>query len=172
MSSAPAPRFDRVSTFRSWIQPNIHTSFSVTGGPAIVLCNGYAASGLPLAMQIAGRPFDDATVLRAAHAYERTMAWRTRRPQLTPGAGRVSVTPPALSSGVPVEDASRSFAERRAARAGLKLNDAQLTLLAEVVPYALAMARRIPREFSHEEEPANTFHLSPARSLRKIVCAK
>lgn len=162
VSSAPAPRFDRMSTFRSWIQPNIHTAFSVTGGPAIVLCNGYAASGLPLAMQIAGRPFQDATVLRAAHAYEGAADTRSRRPKLVPGVARVPVTPPALSSGIAVDEASRSFAERRARRAGLNLDEAQLTLLAEVVPHALAMAQRMRRDYARDELPANTFHLPQA----------
>lgn len=168
VSSAPAPRFDRMSTFRSWIQPNIHTAFNVTGGPAVVLCNGYAASGLPLAMQIAGRPFDDATVLRAAHAYEQAVDWRSRRPKLTPGAGPVPVTPPSLSSGQAVDDTSRRFAEQRARRAGLTLNDAQLTLLAEVVPYARAMTQRIRRDFSRGEEPASTVVLRAATPTVKL----
>lgn len=160
VSSAPAPRFDRMSTFRSWIQPNIHTAFSVTAGPALVLCNGYSAAGLPLAMQIVGRPFDDATVLRAGHAYERAAGTRSRRPQLTPGVERVAVTPPAVSSGRPVDEESRSFAARRAERAGLTLDAAQLELLAEVVPYALAMAQRIDRDFSRDEEPATALRLA------------
>jgi aspartyl-tRNA(Asn)/glutamyl-tRNA(Gln) amidotransferase subunit A len=158
-SSAPAPRFDRMSTFRSWIQPNIHTPFDVTGGPALVLCNGYSESGLPLAMQIAGKPFDDASVLRAAHAFESAADTRSRRPKLIPGAARVPVTPPALSSGQPVDDASRRFAAERAFRAGLELNDEQLQLLAEVVPYAAAMAKRIARNFARDEEPASALHL-------------
>ena len=160
VSSAPAPRFDRMSTFRSWIQPNIHTPFDVTGGPAVVLCNGYSGSGLPLAMQIAGKPFDDATVLRVAHAYELSAGTRSRRPQLMPGAPRVPVTPPAVSSGQPVDDASRRFAAERARRAGLRLTDEQLELLAEIVPYATAMAKRIARDFSRDEEPAAALRLS------------
>src|SRR3712207_8157626 len=43
----------------------------------------------------------------------------------------------------------------------LSLHDALPILLAEVVPYAYAMAQRIPREFSRNDEPANTFHLPP-----------
>ena len=162
VSSAPAPRLDRMSTFRSWIQPNIHTAFSVTAGPALVLCNGYAASGLPLAMQIAGRPFDDATVLRAAHAYEKATEWRSRRPHLVPGTPRVPVTPPPVLSGAAVDAETRAFAARRARRAGLTLDDEQMALLQEVAPYALAMAQRIERGFDRAEEPAGTFYLAPA----------
>ena len=38
--------------------------------------------GLPLSFQIVGKRFDDATVLRAAHAYEQATPWRGRRPEL------------------------------------------------------------------------------------------
>jgi aspartyl-tRNA(Asn)/glutamyl-tRNA(Gln) amidotransferase subunit A len=163
VSSAPAPRFDRMSTFRSWIQPNIHTAFSVTAGPALVLCNGCAESGLPLAMQIVGRPFDDAAVLRAGHAYEQATDWRSRRPKLEAGVPRPDVTPPPILSGAAVDAEARAFAERRARRAGLTLNQEQMALLYEVAPYALAMAQRIPSDYAHDEEPAGTFHLPEAR---------
>ena len=43
--------------------------FNVTGTPAISVPTGVSASGLPLAMQIAGRAFDEAMVYRVAHAY-------------------------------------------------------------------------------------------------------
>jgi aspartyl-tRNA(Asn)/glutamyl-tRNA(Gln) amidotransferase subunit A len=43
--------------------------FNVTGTPAISVPTGFTASGIPLAMQIAGRAFDDAMVYRVAHAY-------------------------------------------------------------------------------------------------------
>jgi aspartyl-tRNA(Asn)/glutamyl-tRNA(Gln) amidotransferase subunit A len=162
VSSAPAPRHDRVSTFRSWIQPNIHTAFSVTAGPALVLCNGYSESGMPLAMQIAGRPFDDTTVLRAGHAYENATEWRRRRPKLEPGVARPDVTPPLVRSGAVVDEETRSFAASRAKRAGLKLDDEQMALLCEVAPYALAMSRRIPSDYGYEEEPAGTFHVPQA----------
>src|SRR5207248_11306076 len=38
--------------------------FSLTGAPALSLCSGFSTDGLPLSLQIAGRPFADATVLR------------------------------------------------------------------------------------------------------------
>jgi aspartyl-tRNA(Asn)/glutamyl-tRNA(Gln) amidotransferase subunit A len=56
--------------------------FSVTGAPALNVCAGFTPEGLPLGLQIAGRPFDDATVLRIGHAYERATPWRDRRPKL------------------------------------------------------------------------------------------
>jgi aspartyl-tRNA(Asn)/glutamyl-tRNA(Gln) amidotransferase subunit A len=56
--------------------------FNITGMPAIAVPNGFNRDGLPLGFQIAGRLFDDATVLRAARGYERATDWRTRRPPL------------------------------------------------------------------------------------------
>jgi aspartyl-tRNA(Asn)/glutamyl-tRNA(Gln) amidotransferase subunit A len=60
----------------------VMTPFSLTGAPALSVCAGFTASGLPLSIQIAGRPFDDAKVLRVGHAYERATPWRGRRPAL------------------------------------------------------------------------------------------
>jgi aspartyl-tRNA(Asn)/glutamyl-tRNA(Gln) amidotransferase subunit A len=48
------------------------------------VCCGYTANGLPLAFQLVGKPFDEATVLNAAHAYERATSWRSIRPALSP----------------------------------------------------------------------------------------
>ena len=56
--------------------------FNVTGSPAMSVCCGYSPAGLPLAFQLVGKPFDEATVLRAAHAYEKATPWRSVRPQL------------------------------------------------------------------------------------------
>ncbi|MDH7797574.1 MULTISPECIES: amidase [unclassified Beijerinckia] len=55
--------------------------FNVTGSPALSVCNGFSGAGLPLAMQIVGRPFEDHLVLRAGHAFEKATHWRHRRPQ-------------------------------------------------------------------------------------------
>jgi aspartyl-tRNA(Asn)/glutamyl-tRNA(Gln) amidotransferase subunit A len=154
ISSAPAPRFDRQSILRSWLGPNIHTAFSVTGGPSIVVCNGFTQGGMPLAMQISGRPFADARIMRLAHAYERAADWRGRRPQLVPGSAPARVEPPPVLSGVAVDPEVRQEVAIRARRAGLQLDDLQLDLLCEVAPHAFAMAARVRRAFGHAEEPA------------------
>ena len=49
-------------------EESLTTPFNVMGGPALAQCIGFTADGLPLSMQMVGRPFDDATVLRVAHA--------------------------------------------------------------------------------------------------------
>ena len=54
--------------------------FNMSGLPALALPCGFAPNGLPISLQLAGRPFDEATVLRAGHAYERATEWHLRRP--------------------------------------------------------------------------------------------
>ncbi len=56
--------------------------FNATGLPALSLPCGFTRAGLPIGLQIAGRPFDESTVLRAGHAYEQATDWHTRTPQL------------------------------------------------------------------------------------------
>ena len=53
---------------------------SLANIPALAVPCGFSDEGLPLSLQIAGRPFDEATVLRAGHAYEQATEWHTRRP--------------------------------------------------------------------------------------------
>ena len=43
---------------------------------------GFASTGLPLSMQIIGKPFDEATVYRVARAYEQATPWTTMHPVL------------------------------------------------------------------------------------------
>jgi aspartyl-tRNA(Asn)/glutamyl-tRNA(Gln) amidotransferase subunit A len=54
--------------------------FNAAGLPALALPCGFASSGLPLSLQLAGRAFDEATVLRVGHAYQQATDWHTRRP--------------------------------------------------------------------------------------------
>ncbi|MGI4858101.1 MAG: amidase [Janthinobacterium lividum] len=56
--------------------------FNVLGLPALSVCSGFSADGLPLSLQIAGRAFEDARVLKAGHAFERIAGHRARRPVL------------------------------------------------------------------------------------------
>lgn len=56
--------------------------FNALGLPALSLPCGAAADGRPVAMQLVGRPFDEATLLRLGHAYERATTWHRRRPTL------------------------------------------------------------------------------------------
>jgi aspartyl-tRNA(Asn)/glutamyl-tRNA(Gln) amidotransferase subunit A len=77
-----APKIDEVPKFAIMERPSLTMPFNVTGSPAMSVCCGYTAAGLPLSFQIVGKRFADATVLRAADAYERATPWRARRPSL------------------------------------------------------------------------------------------
>lgn len=79
---AAAPPIDKVPAWPSIERPSLMTPFNLIGCPAMAICCGFTAGGLPLSLQIAGRAFDEATVLRAAHAYEQATPWRQRRPPL------------------------------------------------------------------------------------------
>ena len=77
-----APAIDAVGKFAIFERPMLTMPFNLTGTPAMSVCCGYSATGLPLAFQLAGKPFDEATVLRAAHAYETATPWRSVHPRL------------------------------------------------------------------------------------------
>jgi aspartyl-tRNA(Asn)/glutamyl-tRNA(Gln) amidotransferase subunit A len=60
-----------------------HSGFSpLAGCPAISVPCGFSQTGLPIGLQIAGRPFEDIAVLRVAQAYEQSTTWHTRHPNL------------------------------------------------------------------------------------------
>ncbi len=56
--------------------------FNITGSPTLALPCGFSSSGLPLSLQLAGRAFEEALVLRVGHAYEQATTWHTRRPPM------------------------------------------------------------------------------------------
>jgi aspartyl-tRNA(Asn)/glutamyl-tRNA(Gln) amidotransferase subunit A len=68
----------RFFTRRSYVTPA-----ALAGLPAIAVPCGFTRSGLPISVQLIGRHFDEATVLRAAYAHEQQSGWGQRRP---PGA--------------------------------------------------------------------------------------
>ena len=56
--------------------------YNISGTPAISVPCGFSEAGLPIGLQLAGRAFGEATVLRAAHAYEQATEWHRRRPPI------------------------------------------------------------------------------------------
>jgi aspartyl-tRNA(Asn)/glutamyl-tRNA(Gln) amidotransferase subunit A len=56
--------------------------FNLTGLPALSLPCGFDSRGLPVGLQIAARPFDEATILRVAQAYEDIHGWNAIRPAM------------------------------------------------------------------------------------------
>jgi len=55
---------------------------NLAGLPGLSMPAGFTRSGLPIGLQLIGRPFDETTVLRAAHAFERATDWHARKPPL------------------------------------------------------------------------------------------
>jgi aspartyl-tRNA(Asn)/glutamyl-tRNA(Gln) amidotransferase subunit A len=76
-----APRIDEKPGYESFQRP-LMMPFNVTGQPSLAVRCGFSAAGLPLSLQIAGRPFDEASVLRVGHAYEQATEWHRRRPAM------------------------------------------------------------------------------------------
>ena len=56
--------------------------FNVSGHPACAVPCGFTAGGMPIGLQLVGRPFDEATVLRAADGFQRLTDFHARRPVL------------------------------------------------------------------------------------------
>ena len=81
-AAAEAPRLDNVPKWSGIEKPSFTMPCNVTGFPAISICTGFGAGGLPVSMQLAGKPFTEPTLLRAAHAYETAMPWRAKRPAM------------------------------------------------------------------------------------------
>jgi aspartyl-tRNA(Asn)/glutamyl-tRNA(Gln) amidotransferase subunit A len=62
--------------------PTFMAMWNVTGQPAASICCGFSSQGLPIGMQIVGKPFDEATVLRVGDAYQQVTDFHTRTPEL------------------------------------------------------------------------------------------
>ena len=159
-----APRLADYRSVSFWQKPSLLTAWNVTGQPVLALPNGFGRNGLPLGMQILGRPFGETTILRVGHAYEQATEWHRRRPALVPGAEAPAVTPPPVLSVTDQADAAtRDLCAAAARRAGLRLDDLMLSQLLEGAPYALGMVERLRRDHGLHHEPANIFSFPAPR---------
>jgi aspartyl-tRNA(Asn)/glutamyl-tRNA(Gln) amidotransferase subunit A len=166
-SMGEAPRLADYRSVSFWQKASPLTAWNVTGQPVLQMPNGFGRNGLPLGMQIVGRPFGETTILRVGHAYERATDWHTRRPTLVAGAKAPHVVPPPVLSGAGEADAdTRDLCVKAARRAGLELDDLMLAQLLEGAPYALGMVQRLRRDHDLHHEPANVFSFPPSRSAR------
>jgi len=62
--------------------------FNLTGQPAATVPCGFTSDGLPVGLQIVGRNYDEATVLRAAYAYEKAHPEHSRTPKMPINIGK------------------------------------------------------------------------------------
>jgi Asp-tRNA(Asn)/Glu-tRNA(Gln) amidotransferase A subunit family amidase len=84
-SGVQVPRVPETSPGLSIISEDfpIYTPiFNFTGLPAIQVPSGFDSDGLPVGLQIAGKPFDEATICQVAFAYEQASPWHKRHPEL------------------------------------------------------------------------------------------
>jgi aspartyl-tRNA(Asn)/glutamyl-tRNA(Gln) amidotransferase subunit A len=77
-----APRIDAIPKWVNFEKPGFTSTFNLTGYPAMSICTGFGAGGLPVSMQLVAKPFQEPTLFRAAHAYEQATPWRSKRPEL------------------------------------------------------------------------------------------
>jgi aspartyl-tRNA(Asn)/glutamyl-tRNA(Gln) amidotransferase subunit A len=80
--ASPAPQIQGYAGSSTLTQPSFTGPFNVSGLPAVSVPCGMSDDGLPLGLQIAGKPFDEATVLRVGYAYEQTARLFYRRPPI------------------------------------------------------------------------------------------
>jgi aspartyl-tRNA(Asn)/glutamyl-tRNA(Gln) amidotransferase subunit A len=86
MPTSPTPAFtlgERVSDPLQMYLSDIFTvSANLAGLPAVSVPCGMSEGGLPIGIQLVGRPFDESTLLRLADAYERDTEWCRMQPTL------------------------------------------------------------------------------------------
>ena len=131
-----APRIDNLPKWASLEKPSFTNPFNITGMPAMCVCSGFGEGGLPVAVQIAAKPFQEAILFQAAHAFEQATDFRGQRPSVQ--------ALPDLSG--------------RLAEAGLNLPAGDMAAVGEMVQELAAGAATLGGRRSYGEEPAGVFH--------------
>jgi len=84
--TSPTPAFKFGEKTDDPLQMYLSDIFTISGNlagvPGISVNCGFTRSGLPIGLQIIGRPFDEAMILNVAYAYEQATAWHGERPRL------------------------------------------------------------------------------------------
>jgi aspartyl-tRNA(Asn)/glutamyl-tRNA(Gln) amidotransferase subunit A len=151
-----APVMAEMRAEANFAAPPLTNPWNVTQLPALSLCHGFSSNGLPLAMQIAAKPFDEAMVLRIGHAYERATAWRAHRPVM-PAPARCD-QPVDQAAPPPSRTAAVTYG-MLAKLAGLDMDSRQFAQLCEALPHVEAMAALLPRDLPFWAEPANSIRI-------------
>lgn len=76
-----APRIDATAVYSAYERASYTAPYNLTGSPALSVPIGFE-DGLPLAFQIAGKPFDEAGVLRVGYAFEQAIEFHRQRPRI------------------------------------------------------------------------------------------
>jgi aspartyl-tRNA(Asn)/glutamyl-tRNA(Gln) amidotransferase subunit A len=78
----PACRIDDPTEVERTYARQARAPFNVTGSPALSVPAGFSKAGMPLGIQIVGKPFSEALIYRVGHAYEQATQWAEKRPTL------------------------------------------------------------------------------------------
>jgi aspartyl-tRNA(Asn)/glutamyl-tRNA(Gln) amidotransferase subunit A len=81
-AATEAPRIDAVPKWGNFENPGFTNPFNITGWPAMSVCSGFGAGGLPVSVQVIAKPFQEALLFQAAHAFEQAAGLRGKRPVL------------------------------------------------------------------------------------------
>lgn len=156
-ATGPAPRLDAHRTQNFWKTPSVLTPFNVTAGPALSVNGGFSETGLPLGVQLVGRPFDDARVLNVGVALEASLCLKSRRPDISDGPLPIRDTPvlPPAEAAVSPEEGARIVAI--AAASGFKMDERLFGLIGEAAPFAWGMGQRLRQSFDYSDEPMSIF---------------
>jgi hypothetical protein len=104
----------------------------------MAICSGFGVGGMPVAIQIAAKPFQEAKLFQVADAFEQATPFRNTRPGLM-------ATPPGVTAGL--------------AAAGLNLPASDMPGLGDVVADLATTAASLKGNRPYAEEPANVFSL-------------
>jgi aspartyl-tRNA(Asn)/glutamyl-tRNA(Gln) amidotransferase subunit A len=80
---AEAPKIDVLPKWDMFELPSFTMPFNIAGYPAISICSGFGEGGLPVALQLVGKPFQEPAVLAIADAFEKATPFRGKRPAMT-----------------------------------------------------------------------------------------
>ena len=80
--AGPAPVLSEQRPDDGFARPLQTVVANVAAVPSLVVCGGFSAAGLPLAIELIGPAWGDATVLRLGHQFEQAAGTRLRRPAL------------------------------------------------------------------------------------------
>jgi len=78
--SNPPPAFQGINVMTTARTPSFTGPYNLTGMPAISVPAGFTPKGLPVGLQLAGKPFDEPTVLRAAYTFQQALRLFEKRP--------------------------------------------------------------------------------------------
>lgn len=77
-----APKMDAIPRWDVFASPGFTMPFNVSGYPAMAICAGFGPAGLPVSVQLVGKPFQEAKVFQVADAFEKATPFRAKRPSM------------------------------------------------------------------------------------------